>query len=81
MIDRDHLKGIVALWLTSGEPVDANNDTRYWAFSGGWSDAAFATDRLVDAGLIEYVDDAGTDGYRDNYLVVPTKLGVYEAIR
>lgn len=82
MIERDHLKGIVAVWLTNGnKPVDANNDTRYWAFKGGWSDAAFATDDLVSEGLIVYANDTGPDDYRDNYLVVPTERGVYEAIR
>ena len=71
---KNHLRGIVALWMTNGnKPVDASNDTRYDFFSGGWIEAAEATGELVEAGLVEIKGATDQD-------VVPTAKGIFEAM-
>lgn len=86
----DHLAGIVALWLTNGhEPVDGGNDTRYFAFKGGWMDAADATRELLNEG---YIDNAQGDGqaegdpwdpdfFSEDLNVWPTAKGLWEVLR
>lgn len=78
--ERDQLRGIVAIWLTNGnKPVDAGNETRYEFFSGGYMEAADATDTLAKLGLVlaPEADDAGTI---DVSRTVPTAKGIFEAI-
>ena len=81
--ERDHLRGIVALWLTNGnKPVDGGNDTRYFAFKGGWVEAFEATQTLLQLG---YVENGGGPLDEDDYItahdldVWPTALGIFEA--
>lgn len=79
MFDREttrHLMGIVAIWMTNGnKPVDGGNDTRYEFFSGSWCDAAEATDVLIEYECLAHAS------LENDYLVIPTAKGIYEAIR
>lgn len=85
MVDRDtfdHLRGIVALWLTNGNnPVEGGNDTRYDFFRGGWSDAAFATEELVSLGLCKWAVDRNADEDYHDLHVIPTAKGIGECLR
>lgn len=81
MVDRDtfdHLRGIVALWMTNGnQPIEGGNDTRYEFFRGGWGEAHEATHELVDAGFCEWT----RPGDEDDLHVVPTAKGIGECLR
>lgn len=77
----DHLRGIVAIWLTNGQkPVDAGNETRYDMFDGGWMEAANATQTLYEAGMVE-ASELSDYGDIDVNSVTPTAKGVFEAMR
>lgn len=74
--ERDQLRGVVSLWLTNGnKPVEAGNDTRYDFFRSGYCEAVFATESLVEAGMLALVGDC------DTTMVVPTAKGVGEFLR
>lgn len=76
----DHLRGIVAIWLTNGnKPVDGGNETRYEMFSGGWEDAYEATHELLGMGFLAAPIDEETGP--DISKVTPTAQGIFEAIR
>lgn len=85
MVDRDtydHLRGIVAIWLTNGQkPVEGGNDTRYDFFRGGVIEAWDATRELVNAGLCEFTSPNDEDGYNSDYYVIPTAKGIGECLR
>ena len=76
--ERDHLRGIVALWLTNGnKPVDAGNETRYWSFPGGRMEAANAVETMICDGLLDA--PLADDYVHDVSMVVPTARGIFEA--
>jgi hypothetical protein len=78
--ERDHLRGIVAIWMTNGNnPVDGGNDTRYDFFRGGWMEAAEATGFLAQNGYVT-APESGDHGEIDVSQVTPTAKGIYEAM-
>lgn len=71
---RNHLRGIIAIWMTNGnKPVDGGNDTRYEFFSGGWDEAARATVELIELGYAEH------KSLDNDFAVVPTSRGIMAA--
>lgn len=85
-----HLRGLVGLWLrkgidgSEGHPlpptIDGNNDTRYWAFGGGWMDAQEVNEALVELELIE-APLTNEYGQHDTGILKVTAKGIYTAMQ